>query len=325
MKTKKLKKRSFVGAIALLVISAITLTTSTFAWFSMGKEAKIKTMELTVSSSDGFEISANADLNGWTSTLTPAEIFNLEEGDRNFTTKDSYMVADVDTNYLPAMLKPVSCAFGGNTADFYSSNFAAGSTEGPISQTTGGQEAADAAGFVAFDLYIKSGFAEAQNLYFNQSEFKETDNNATVDKHAISALRVAFAYYGSDKVSASAAKALSTMESAVVYEPASTVASDGSTKAAETTYYVNAAGTGLTKAAKTFAQSNSNIVASSAREVADNDANKQYITVQPGINKFRVFIWVEGNDMDCIDDIASDELSATFRFLTTADATPEIP
>ena len=324
MKTKKLKKRSFVGAIALLVISAITLTTSTFAWFSMGKEAKIETMELTVSSSDGFEISANADLNGWTSTLTPAEIFNLSEGDRNFTTKDSYMVADVDTNYLPAMLKPVSCAFGGNTADFYSSNFAAGSTEGPISQTTGGQDAADAAGFVAFDLYIKSGFAAEQNLYFNQSEFVEADNNATLDKHAISALRVAFAYYGSN-ADAATAKGLTTMQSAVVYEPASTVASDGSTKAAETTYYVNGAGTGLTKAAKTFAQSNSNIVASSAREVADNDANNQYITVQPGINKFRVFIWVEGNDMDCIDDIASDELSATFRFLTTADATPEIP
>lgn len=324
MKTKKLKKRSFVGAIALLVISAITLTTSTFAWFSMGEEAKIETMELTVSSSDGFEISANANTNGWTSTLTPAEIFNLSEGDRNFTTKDSYMVADVDTNYLPAMLRPVSCAFGGNTADFYSSNFAAGSTEGPISQTTGGQDAADAAGFVAFDLYIKSGFAAEQNLYFNQSEFKETDNNATLDKHAISALRVAFAYYGSN-TDASAAKALSTMQSAVVYEPASTVASDGSTKSAETTYYVNGAGTGLTKAAKTFAQSNSNIVASSAREVADNDANNQYITVQPGINKFRVFIWVEGNDMDCIDDIASDELSATFRFLTAADATPQIP
>jgi len=324
MKTKKLKKRSFVGAIALLVISAITLTTSTFAWFSMGKEAKIETMELTVSSSDGFEISANANLNGWTSTLTPAEIFNLEEGDRNFTTKDSYMVADVDTNYLPTMLKPVSCAFGGSSADFFSANLAAATTEGPISQTTGGQEAADAAGFVAFDLYIKSGFAAEQNLYFNQSEFVEADNNATLDKHAISALRVAFAYYGSN-ADASAAKALSTMQSAVVYEPASTVASDGSTKAAETTYYVNGAGTGLTKAAKTFAQSNSNIVASSAREVADNDANNQYITVQPGINKFRVFIWVEGNDMDCIDDIASDELSATFRFLTAPDATPEIP
>ncbi|MBQ7653616.1 MAG: hypothetical protein IJS17_00915, partial [Clostridia bacterium] len=250
---------------------------------------------------------------------------NLAEGDRNYTTKDSYMVADVDTNYLPAELKPVSCAFNGNT-NFYNANLAAGSTDGPIDQATGGQTAADAAGFVAFDLYIKSGFAQEQNLYFNQSEFKYNENNSkgTPDKHAISALRVAFANYG-NATDAAAAKALSSFVDAVVYEPASTVASDGSTKSAGTTYYVNGVGTGLTKEAKTFASSNSVIVASGAREVADSDANNQYITVQPGINKFRVYIWVEGNDIDCIDDIASDELSATFRFLTTVDATPQIP
>ena len=106
MKTKKLKKRSFVGAIALLVISAITLTSATFAWFSMGKEAKIETMELTVSSPDGFQISADAA--DWTSVLTPEEIFKMGESDIYTANADA-------VNYLPLELRPVSCAFARNT------------------------------------------------------------------------------------------------------------------------------------------------------------------------------------------------------------------
>ena len=159
-KTKKLKKRSFVGAIALLVISAITLTTSTFAWFSMGQDAKIETMELTVSSPDGFEISANAET--WTQVLTPAEIFKLGDAeDPNY----SKLVADASApNYLPAELKPVSCAFDGGT-DFFSAKYASRTAEGPIAQTEPGEfvtddagtrynPVANEAGFVAFDLYI---------------------------------------------------------------------------------------------------------------------------------------------------------------------------
>jgi hypothetical protein len=318
MKTKKLKKRSFVGAIALLVISAITLTTSTFAWFSMGKEAAIETMQLTVSSSDGFEISANAKTEGWTSTLTPAEIFNLSEGDRNYTTKDELMVADVDTNYLPELLIPVSCAFSGKTT-FYNANLAA-------KTTTVLTEEENANSYVAFDLYIKSGFAEAQNLYFNQSEFKynERNNKGVEDRHAMSALRVAFANFG-NAADAESAKALNSLVDTVVYEPASTLKSDGTERTPETTYYVNDEGSGFEKSGKTFKQSGNAIIKSgAAREVTDANTNDQYITIQPGINKFRVFIWIEGNDLDCIDDIGSDELSAAFRFLTTVDATPEI-
>ncbi len=322
MKTKKLKKRSFVGAIALLVISAITLTTSTFAWFSMGQDAKIETMELTVSSPDGFEISANADT--WTQVLTPEEIFKL--GDADDANYES-LVADASApNYYPAELKPVSCAFNGGT-DFFSAKYASRLTEGPIAQTQPGEATyegeitvADNAGFVAFDLYIKSGGTTAKNLYFDKSEFAyNADNEDHVEnKYATSALRVAFANLGNINnmnASASEARALNAYAGATVYEPDSLTRANGTTGTAQTTQYVTSAGTGLSvdDANKVFT---SNVAASSADTlVTDQSAKDQlFITVQPGVTKLRVFIWVEGNDIDCRDSIGSDNLKAVFRF-----------
>ena len=325
MKTKKLKKRSFVGAIALLVISAITLTTSTFAWFSMGQDAKIETMELTVSSPDGFEISANA--NTWTQVLTPEEIFKLGDADdANY----SSLVADPSApNYYPSELKPVSCAFNNGT-DFFSAKYASRSTEGPIAQTEPGEfvtddagtrfnPVADEAGFVAFDLYIKSGGTTEKNLYFDKSEFAyNTDKYATDDnKFATSALRVAFANLGNINnmnASASDARALNAYAGATVYEPDSLTRANGTTGAAQTTQYVTSAGTGLAvdDANKVFT---SNVAASKASLITDQDnAAQKFITIQPGVTKLRVFIWVEGNDIDCRDTIGSDNLKAVFRF-----------
>ena len=69
-----IKKRAFVSAIAMLIVSAIVLTSSTFAWFSMSKEAEVQSMDLTVSSPEGIQISANAS--AWTASLTVDQIFN---------------------------------------------------------------------------------------------------------------------------------------------------------------------------------------------------------------------------------------------------------
>ncbi|MCI5592903.1 MAG: hypothetical protein PUG56_01150, partial [Ruminococcus sp.] len=74
---KTIKKRAFVSAIAMLIVSAIVLTSSTFAWFSMSKQATVDSMDLTVSSPEGIQISANAS--AWTANLTIDEIFNTDD------------------------------------------------------------------------------------------------------------------------------------------------------------------------------------------------------------------------------------------------------
>lgn len=60
-----MKKRSLVAAIAMLVVSAIVLTSATFAWFTMGKTVSVEQFSASVSEADGLLISAyqNKDFN----------------------------------------------------------------------------------------------------------------------------------------------------------------------------------------------------------------------------------------------------------------------
>lgn len=53
-----MKKRSFIAALAMLVVSAIVLTSATFAWFTMGKKVTVSQFNATVSDADGLLISA---------------------------------------------------------------------------------------------------------------------------------------------------------------------------------------------------------------------------------------------------------------------------
>ena len=56
---KTIKKRAFISAIAMLIVSAIVLTSSTFAWFSMSKATEVESMNLNITTADGISISAN--------------------------------------------------------------------------------------------------------------------------------------------------------------------------------------------------------------------------------------------------------------------------
>lgn len=55
-----MKKRSLVAAIAMLMVSAIVLTSSTYAWFATGTTAKVSNISASVSNTQGnIQISAN--------------------------------------------------------------------------------------------------------------------------------------------------------------------------------------------------------------------------------------------------------------------------
>ena len=56
-----MKKRALISAIAMLVVSAIVLTSATFAWFSMGKKVTVEQFKANVSEADGLLISAYED------------------------------------------------------------------------------------------------------------------------------------------------------------------------------------------------------------------------------------------------------------------------
>lgn len=310
---KTIKKRAFVSAIAMLIVSAIVLTSSTFAWFSMSKQATVDSMDLTVSSPEGIQISANAS--AWTANLTIDEIFNTDE-----TTTSRYDAYENNTNLYPTDLVPVSSAFEyANSAtgvvDFYKAtlNDKGFANVSLVSQTAGN---ADNAGLISFDLFFK--VAQQTTVYFGTSEF--VDNSSS---DVLTALRVGFTPLGNVPIGSTAAeaqalKAFTKGKDNIVYEVDSMnrsadAKSLGQTDGELDTKYL--AGTGASGQTTNGILDNGFAHITAANLVRDTDnASVKSFNLKAGVTKMRVFLWVEGNDIDCQNSIAGAAFTAALKF-----------
>ena len=306
---KTIKKRAFVSAIAMLIVSAIVLTSSTFAWFSMSKQATIEQMDLTVSAPDGIQISANAS--AWTSSLTNDDFFNESSTSR-------YKAYDGNKNLLPKELCPVSSAFkqfSDGAAIFYKATL---DDRGRASIITVEQKAGndDAAGLVAFDIFFK--VAADMKVYFGTSEFTDGSNS-----DILTALRVAFQPLGNVSADASADTAVALKSTSattpIVYEPDSENRSADAISAGNSTGYVATKYATSPYAAGTvnsnFVLDNGNTQSLSCKSLTDKTATTdKSFDLTAGITKMRIYVWVEGNDIDCRNSVAGAVLSVALKF-----------
>ncbi len=92
-----MKKRSLVAAIAMLMVSAIVLTSSTYAWFATGTTAKVSGISAQVSNTSG-NITISANGTDWSTALEYAA-FQGQAG--NFTPSD----------FSPVSFDPINQAF----------------------------------------------------------------------------------------------------------------------------------------------------------------------------------------------------------------------
>lgn len=138
---KTFKKRAFISAIAMLIVSAIVLTSATYAWFSMAKRVEVESMELNVTSPEGIQISANTS--AFTTKLTADEISG--------TTTTRFSAYEGNMNNIPGTLKPSSSIFAtnGNLPKFFDGSINDSGRMDIYARSDVGS------GFVAFDLFVK--------------------------------------------------------------------------------------------------------------------------------------------------------------------------
>ena len=310
---KTIKKRAFVSAIAMLIVSAIVLTSSTFAWFSMSKQATVDSMDLTVSSPEGIQISANAS--AWTANLTIDEIFNTDD-----TTTSRYDAYEGNANLYPADLVPVSSAIEYSDTDTGRVNFYKATLDDTghanvsvVSQTAGN---ADNAGLIAFDLFFK--VANDTTVYFGTSEFK--DNSAS---DVLTSLRLGFTPLGNVPIGSTAAEAqalnaFTRGTNNIVYEVdcmnrSADAKSLGQTDGKIPTKYI--AATSAAGQTTNGILDNGQTKATAAKLITDTDnASVKSFNLKAGVTKMRVFLWVEGNDIDCQNSIAGAAFTAALKF-----------
>lgn len=85
-----MKKRTLIASIAMLVVSAIVLSTSTYAWFSAGSTVSVEQLTASVQNTDGSIEIAAASTGPWSNIVTASAL------------------QDISTNLFPAQLVPVS-------------------------------------------------------------------------------------------------------------------------------------------------------------------------------------------------------------------------
>lgn len=70
---KTMKKNALLSSVAMLIVSAIVLTSATYAWFSAAKEAKIEGFSVNVQAAEGLQMSVDGGTT-WKNNFVASDI-----------------------------------------------------------------------------------------------------------------------------------------------------------------------------------------------------------------------------------------------------------
>ena len=313
---KSQKNRAFFAAIAMLLLSAIVITTASFAWFSLGRSAMASNLDLKVTKQgEGIQISANAT--SFTDTLTFEDL--------NGTSTTGFQAVSEDYNFFPAMIEPASSSFALNALPAFFTGGVDKATNTLESLATTSDNGVDVfgksgtetpagskqAGYYVFDVFVDYSGGETAQLKIGQSDITvkndESDGTQAIAE-AANAMRIGFVNCGTVTKGANPAQATSGSE-AVIFATnedarnTQPIASTGmSAEIAEDAYTVPKSSAGDITIADNY------------NCAVDTGAEDQVIIITNGVNRIRVYIWMEGQDANCTDSLQSQLVSANLVF-----------
>lgn len=338
-KTKASKKR-LNSLLMILLLTALLLVMSTYAWFTANRTVLVDTIEVNVATSSGLQISADGIT--WKTILSKTDLDNAH---------NTYSTA---VNQLPAIMAPVSSAFtvgtDGHMEMFYGNVVAdmedGSATQGEYLLTTTKQT--DIASntiteqnlqdneyakgyYMAFDVFLKvETIGENDGFYMSG---KVTD---TSDKGLDNAARIAVIQSKTvEEVDAKAedVQKISTAGGSVTaWEPnadwhtlngvnnatslgwATLTAESSCTPVKYSGAYAPAEDVVLNKATATEASTYFKEVTTKTSKKADTPNIEMAEKLQSGITKCRIYLWVEGQDVDCENNASGTNLKYDLGF-----------
>lgn len=324
---KKEKKNKRKSLILLLLLTIIMFGTSTYAWFTANEVVTINDINVNVAASDGIQISTDG-LN-WKSVITNTDITT------GYRASGSSEDNSGSKNQLPSTVTAVSTNGSIDTT---------GDTKGQVPMylatitndsssnyvLTAARDPETGKDYIAFDIFLRVN--KLQTVYLTPDSKVTTSD--TTDRGLKNAARVGFAKKGEAAIE-STADALRTLNnpsgSAIIWEPNSeahttavvnSVAPDyGVTLGTpKTTYYgVNQAfdtpvnlKTIVKDGHDTYTTQMSTVVSTTS----DVATKTQLFTLAPGITKYRVYMWVEGQDIDCENNATGSNITYKLQLTT---------
>ena len=328
MSKKKSKRRADVkSSILVLLLIAILLIASTYAWFTANKTVTISTLDVNVQAAKGLQISA--DGSNWKAILKNTDI--------DPTTVSTTYAGN--TNQIPVEMQPVSTAgvvdtgtgfmnmyYGTVASDEKANGFALTTTKETDTKGTTGK-------YIAFDIFLR---ADKDTTLTLTDKSGVTPKDGSIDLGLQNSARVAFIKEGhtaDTSAQASTVQALTGDFARYIWEPNSDVHTANGVTNALNTYGIN---TSVGPGAAVVPYYGVKDVITTPIALADTNgvtADSSYFTLMTpdyktnatmtntaifsltkGITKMRIYMWVEGQDVDCENSASGTDISFDVQF-----------
>lgn len=318
------RKRKIFLAILMILFTGIVLTASTYAWFTANQTVTVEQIDVNVAASNGLQISVDGQ--NWKPYISKADIIGAQ-------TTYAGAINQVPTTMVPTSTVGATDATTG-FMNMYKGEIVAGGAEvnnaNILTATQSVETNSTTTGdFIAFDLFFQ--LTEAKQIYLTDNASVKAKGNS---KGIENAARVAFVLEGNTANGSALAtiQGLKTPETPIIWEPnydthtaaavnnASSVYQQTiSTTSAQLPYYgvkapISAASNVvLNSTDATYFQQVSPQISTTSAGIS-TDAYATAFQLQAGITKVRIYMWIEGQDVDCENDASGSDLSYNLQF-----------
>ena len=332
----KKKKRKVLLSLLMILFVGVILTASTYTWFTANKTVTVDSLDVNVSTSTGLQISTDAI--NWKTIVTRDDIVNAS------TTGYSAAVNQVPSGQT----NPVSTAgeVDGGTGyinmyrGLLSDEGGLGSLKLTAAKST--EENGTEGDFIAFDLFFNTN--EAQDIYLTSGSNViggKSDGSGT-DTSIQNAARVAFLLQGNnpEASNSSASQALKATDATglKIWEPNADAHTKNGVNNAQTNYGKGDLHEGTGNTPVSYYGVKAAIASGQAQAINSTDgtyfaevnagkglfttnqsgiptsAYQQILHLDKGVTKVRIYMWVEGQDVDCEDYASGGDLTFNLQF-----------
>jgi len=330
MKQNQKKKKRLLLALSLMLLTGVVLSTSTYAWFTANKVVTVNDINVNVAASNGIQVSVDG-LN-WKTMVSNEDIIGAI---------NTYSGA---TNQLPtgtATLSPVSTVGEIDTTTGFMKMFS-----GNIESNAAGnyiiaadkvvEQNGETGSFIAFDLFMQ--VTTDTNVYLTDaSKVALTGTIEGIDNSS----RVAIINEGNTATGSDAETiqglANATDDDVFLWELNNDVHTKAAIANAANNYGITTQETNATKldyygvkaaiakekevllnstSTEYFAKVTPSLSTTKAGISADK--YEQALTLKAGITKVRIYMWIEGQDVDCENNASGGSLKFSLQFSTNS-------
>ena len=296
---KNMRKKALLPALSMLLASVIALSGVTYAWFTTSNTAKVSNLDVNVAAANGIQVSLDAT--SWRSVISAEELKAFIQNPVNYSSHTSQYPSAEGVEIAPVSTAGV--IEDGKMVMYFGEI----TQNGTLKSTLETEKARlDGGNFVAFDLFFKS--STDQMLSFDSASGVMGTSASGTSLGTEKAVRVAFIPLGS-AATPTAAKTLKgdANTKAKIWEPNEDTRIEGSEHPAGKLdcYGFNAE---FDKAEGDLTEG-TDIV-----KVETFSGSTELVELKAGITKIRVYIWLEGQDVDCVNQISYGDFATNLQF-----------